>query len=81
MSAFLNYAVPECESFRRTRRTVRGCEHRHGWRKRRATKDTRHAWTDADHRAGLQFVVAFKPKASRRAQFLAHLSELLPVPA
>ena len=36
---------------------------------------------DPDHRTGLQFVIAFKPKASPRAQFLARLSELLPVAA
>ncbi len=36
---------------------------------------------DTDHPAGLQFVIAFKPKASLRARFLAHLSELLPVAA
>jgi len=36
---------------------------------------------DSDHRAGLQFVIAFKARASARAQFLAHLSELLPVAA
>ncbi len=57
------------------------CPNAHGRWPRRGLCTILSAPHDPDHRAGLQYVIAFKPQASPRAQFLAHLSELLPVAA